>query len=327
MNRKHWGRLVWALVIASFLPIMVYSQPPEKLEARTDCSAQEIVTLKDKAGQITTSSESKPINDLSLLEPRFFINLNLVIMEVTKSATDILSSSNIRALDGFPANLVMGGGPQFKELSFQISIIPHVIEAKGIDLKVQYKIGPQMKAPVDKSLLVGNSESAVIELMENESKESKLMLKITPLISKIGPIEAYPEEIKTLKLENSILTMNDDLVIAKGSLRAESDKDEIYIYFSVRGRGLYVISFKPFKGAEKMAVVSDNVLRMKSGEDYFEWTSSEIILSKGKWPAWVRRNPKFDNAGKTGGLLTTKNGFAGIITGTENVLKIFFGEK
>jgi hypothetical protein len=144
------------------------------------------------------------------------------------------------------------------------------------------------------------------------------------MINKVGPIEAYPEDIKSLKLEDSILTMNDELVIAKGSLHAESDKNEIFIYFYARGKGLYVISFKPFEGAEKKGVASDNVLRLKYGEDYFEWTSRDSILPKGKWPAWVRRNPQFDFAGKTGGLLSTKNGYAGIITDTETMLKKFF---
>jgi hypothetical protein len=320
-------RFVWAFVIISVLSDWSFSRLQEKPREKTEAGSQEIVTLKDKAGQIAIASETKAIYDLSLLEPRSYIDLNLVLMEITKTNSDIDFSSSIRAQDGFAANLIWGGGPKYKDMRFQISIIPHVIEGKGVELKVQYKIGPQMKAPLEKTLMIGNSESAVIELMENKSKESKLMLKITPLINKVGPIEAYPEEIKSLNLEESILTMNDELVIAKGSLRAESDKNEIFIFFYAQGRGLYVISFKPFEGAEKKGVASGNVLRMKYGEDYFEWTSRDSILPKGKWPAWVRRNPQFDFAGKTGGLLSTKNGYAGIVTDTETMLKMFFGKK
>jgi hypothetical protein len=315
-------RFVWAFVIISVLSNWSFSRLQEKPREKINALSQEIVTLKDKAGQIAIDSETKAIYDLNLLEPRSSIDLNLVFMEITKTNSEIYLNPSIRAQDGFAANLEWGS--KLKDLSFQISIIPHVIEGKGVELKVQYTIGPQMKAPLEKTLLIGNSESAVIELMENKPKESKFMLKITPMINKVGPIEAYPEDIKSLKLEDSILTMNDELVIAKGSLRAESDKNEIFIYFYARGKGLYVISFKPFEGAEKKGVASDNVLRLKYGEDYFEWTSRDSILPKGKWPAWVRRNPQFDFAGKTGGLLSTKNGYAGIITDTETMLKKFF---
>ena len=322
MRHEIIKRFVWALVIIPVLSNWSFSRLQEKPREKNDAISQQIVTLKDKAGQIAIDSENKAIYDLNLLESRSYIDLNLVLMEITKTNSEIYLNPSIRSQDGLAANLVWGS--KLKDLSFQISIIPHVIEGKGVELKVQYTIGPQMKAPLEKTLLIGNSESAVIELMENKSKDSKFMLKITPMINKVGPIKAYPEDIKSLKLEDSILAMNDDLVIAKGSLRAESDKNEIFIYFFARTKGLYVISFKPFEGAEKKGVASDNVLRMKYGEDYFEWTSRDSILPKGKWPVWVRRNPQFDFAGKTGGLLSTKNGYAGILTDTETMLKKFF---
>jgi hypothetical protein len=322
MRHEIIKRFVWAFVIIPVLSNWSFSRLQEKPREKIDAISQEIVTLKDKAGQIAIDSETKAIYDLKLLEPRFYIDLNFVFMETTKTNSEIDSTPTIRVQDGSAANLY--GGSKLQDLTYHISIIPHVIEGKGVKIKVQYTIEPQMKAPLEIILTIGNSESAVIELMENKSKDSKLMLKITPLIIKVGPIEAYPVDIKSLNLEDSILTMNDELVIAKGSLRAESDKNEIFIYFFARGKGLYVISFKPFEGAEKKGVASDNVLRMKYGEDYFEWTSRDSILPKGKWPVWVRRNPQFDFAGKTGGLLSTKNGYAGILTDTETMLKKFF---
>jgi hypothetical protein len=314
---------LWLIVLTAASP---FSWAQEKSNQKEVGAVQEVVTLKDKVGQISTSSEMKSNYDLSLLEPRYYIDLNYTIMEVTKTKSEIDSGGSIRALNGFAANMVWGGGSNLKGLSFQISITPRIIEGKGIELSIDH-LNPVTKMRSQAKILVGNAESAMYQLMENKSKDSKLMMKIMPMVNNMPALEPYAGEVRNLNMEESILTMNDDIVVAKGGLRAESDKNEIYLYFYARGKGLFLVSFKPFEKAEKRGVVSGNVLRLKWENDYFEWSCRDVILAKGKWPLWVRNNPKYEppNEGKIGATLSSKNGYAGIMTGTETVLKMFFG--
>jgi hypothetical protein len=328
MKSSCTNRFALSLWIVVLTAASLFSWAQEKSNEKEVGSAQEVVTLRDKVGQISTSSELKSNYDLSLLEPRAYIDLNYTIIEVTKTTSEIDSGGSIRALNGFAAQMVWGGGSNLKGLSFQISITPRIIEGKGVELSIDH-LNPVTKMRSQAKILVGNAESAMYQLMENKSKDSKLMLKLIPMVNNMPALEPYTEEVRKLNLEESILTINDDAVIAKGSLRAESDKNEIYLYFFVRGKGLYLVSFKPFENAEKKGVVSGNVLRLKWENDYFEWSCRDLILGKGKWPVWVRNNPKYEppNEGKIGATLSSKNGYAGIMTGTETVLKIFFGIK
>ncbi len=130
--------------------------------------------------------------------------------------------------------------------------------------------------------------------MEDEKKEIKLSDKITPMIQTIEPAKAYPGKIRELKMVNHMLLMNNEL-LTRGGLRAVNEENQpVFLFFYIKEKGVYVLSFKPFDGAESLGVVRDKTIKIKHDEDYFEWISQESILPEGKWIVWVRNNPEYD---------------------------------
>jgi hypothetical protein len=304
----------------------------EKAREKAWPYSQEAVTVKGNADKLEISTKNTRPDVLELLEPQTMITLNLALMEIKKTSTETLATSVIKVRNGYPGSFIMaksiahiGEKISITPPAQQMTITPHIIEGKHIELRMKYLFEPQMKTWGDAVFQVSNSETVLLPLFINQAENSKLSIKLTPLIETNGPLSVFPGPLLSLRLIGSVLLMNNEVLLANGTLTAESDKNDIDLFFFANGKGLYALSFKPIEGGEIRGVASGNVIRMKCGEDYFEWICREPILPEGKWPVWIRHNPRFDPsiASRSGTLAPTKYGFAGIATSWEQLKKYF----
>lgn len=68
-------------------------------------------------------------------------------------------------------------------------------------------------------------------------------------------------------------------------------------WFSVPGRGRFILSLQPHEGYEflKIGVINDNAISFVHSGDKYEWVSSDPIISqRGKWNLWVMHDPYFE---------------------------------
>lgn len=300
----------WLLAISLILGL---AQEKPKAE-RKSTGEETISVVKDSTGavmQLTRSIPGGSHEDLAL-EPGTDIWLKLEILEIKPSETKAISRPEGRVPNGQLFTIKMGNA---KMPSFELDITPRVVENKGVELKISYKIEPEMKKPEGRIILTGNSQRALVELLENKAANSKLAVAITPFIEVKAVAKAYPSAVNEVQFVKSLLTMNEDTLIAKGTLSVKNAMGDVIPYISVQGKGIYVLSFKPFEGAEPKGIVKGDTLKLKVGEDGFEWVSQGPILpSEGPWIVWVRHNPQFQSTGFTKEFLylETRNGFVGI---------------
>jgi hypothetical protein len=299
---------VWLFAIS-----ISFGLPQEKPTTAKKATEEKTVTIvKDQSGAITESTRSTYSDldeDLSP-EPRTDIWLKIKLLEIRPSETRAILSPEGRVETGQTWSFLMGSG---KTPSISLNITPNVIENKGVQLKITFKKEPEMNEPVERTILTGNLQQALIELFENKSANSKLAMAITPIIDVKLLAKEYPGVLNEIQFVKSILTMNEDKLLARGGLSVKNAMGEIFPYIYVQGKGIYVLSFKPFEGAEPRGVVKGDKMKIKFGEDEFSWLSQQPILpSEGPWLVWVRFNPHFQSVGVVREYLETKNGFVGI---------------
>lgn len=332
MNRLIRKCILVSLTIGAIFMIGATCFSQEKAKGKEWPYSQEAVTVKGKADKLEVSTKNTRPDVLELLEPQTMIALDLAVVEITKTSTTTLATSVIKVRNGYPGSFIMaksiaqiGEKISITPPAQQMTITPHIIEGKHIELRMKYLFEPQMKTWGEAVYQVSNSETVLLPLFMNQADNSKLSIKLTPLIETNAPLSAFSGPLLSLKLIGSLLLMNNEVLLANGTLTAESDKTDIDLFFFANGKGLYALSFKPIEGGEIQGVASGNVIRMKCGEDYFEWICREPILPEGKWPVWIRHNPRFDPsmASKSGTLAPTKYGFAGIATSWEQLKKYF----
>jgi hypothetical protein len=321
--RKHW---LWIFVVF-FTFSAGTSAASRTQEKETKKKQKDSVTLqgdrtivtKTKDGQ-TIIHESQKQGDF-VLEPKKYVNLQLEILEIRPSKTILISSPKLTIESGRAGGIHQGTLTS----SLDIGIVPTIVEGKGIDLALEFQKSPEMKEKKSERILLKNGESAVVELLENKAKESKLAIKVTPLIEVVEAARTFPGHINNLRVSDSFLLLNEDKLIARGSLDAISDENEIYLFIASDDKGLFVLSFKPFEGAEPRGVTNGKVLKIRFGGDEFEWMCREPILPEGQWLVWVRYNPSTQEIsvqkGWTG--ILGKNGLIGIGTGKDS-WKSFF---
>ncbi len=222
------------------------------------------------------------------------------------------------------------------KLSKERKIKRTIDEQKGIDLKI--KLSQEGKIIKEETVFTRNLEPVIVEIFEKKDEYLKLAEKITPLVQVINPPVTYGEPIRKIEMINHLLLMNGELVMGgKGNYlsgEASSEDRFLILYYYLKDKGIYVLSFKPFEGAEPLGVVRDNVIKIKHNDDYFEWISMKPILPEGKWQVWIRNNPDYDpeKAANERGvdkkrLLFFEKGrnWAGIAVGEESrLLKDFF---
>lgn len=304
--------LVFALLLAF---LFSFGLAQEKPKAEKKSAGEEAITVvKDRSGavmQLTRSISGDFDEDLSP-EPRTDIRLKIEILEIKPSETKALSKPEGRVPNGESFEFMMGSA---KTPSFYLNVTPSVVENKGVELKIKCKIEPEMKEPLTRTILVENSQRALIDLFENKSADSKLAVSITPLIEIKAVAREYPGTVNEIQFVKSFLTINEDKLVARGGLSVKNATGDVFPYIYVQGKGIYVLSFKPFEGAERKGIVKGGTLKIKFGEDEFDWVSQQPILPmEGPWIVWVRQNPNFQPTGfaKEFLYLETKNGFVGI---------------
>ncbi|MGA2533039.1 MAG: hypothetical protein ABSG19_08380 [Candidatus Aminicenantales bacterium] len=281
---------------------------------------------KIKANTITISQpySGGGAEDEFLVEPKTYIRLRVDILEIEPSETHTIASPSITTENGKPAEIIMGAQKE----SLSIRITPTIVEKKGVELKIEFQKEPEMKGKSSAEAFVQNGESAVIELFENKSRNSKISLKVTPLIEVVTPTKEYPGPVRELRLDDSYLIKNDDKLIAHGNLSATSDQGEISLWFT-DDHGLFVLGFKRFEGAEPVGFVQGTTIKIKFGEVIYKWASRNPILPEGKWLVWVLHNPPGYKglSIKNGQGILGKNGMIGIGTGKDAWKELMTGWK
>jgi len=311
MKNKFLKPISSSLAILFILVVTQFVSPQEKDKEKKKTQGKNI-SVSGKEGKIRKPTKYPDLEEELQLDLNRIIDLKIEILEIKPTQTILIASPTIRTENGATVRFLAGRN---KESSLQIDITPSIEEGKGIKLKIGSKIGDMMTENKIETLLTRNLESALIEMLKNKSDNSKLAIKITPFVVAIEPAKEYPKPVYELQLNDFVLLMNNDRLIAKGSLQTKSEQGEFILYFYVEGKGIYVLSFKPFEGAKKEGVANGKVIKIKHGEDYFEWICQDPILAEGKWLVWVRNNPTFKPSPveKTQVLvLETINGYAGI---------------
>jgi hypothetical protein len=178
-----------------------------------------------------------------------------------------------------------------------LELTPFLVKAKGIDLKIM--VFHRDQKVKEETLRLENFEPIVVEVLKDQETKVKLAHRITPLIKEVFPLRNYPETIRKFELISHILIMNDQLLVNNargGGLWDDnvSQSDPSFLFFSVKGKGIYILSFWPFDGAEPLGFVTSNVINIRHGKDFFALYSIKPILPDGKWRVWVRHNPSFE---------------------------------
>jgi len=266
---------------------------------------------------------SKIVDEDFIKEPKKIIELRIEHLEIHPTDT-------IHLNDGVKIKTESGSRVKYSYSSeyiprIEIELTPTIIEKKGIEFRIKIFHGERIIK--EETVFTRNYEPIIVELMEDEKKKIKLSDKITPMIQTIEPAKAYPGKISELKMVNHMLLMNNEL-LTRGGLRAINEENRpIFLFFYIKEKGVYVLSFKPFDGAEPLGVVRNKTIKIKHDEDYFEWVSQESILPEGKWLVWVRINPEYnppqDKFDKIQIPQKERWSFFGIGTG-ENILERFF---
>lgn len=298
----------------------IWSQEKEKDKKKS--SIQETISIvKDKSGNLTQLSKFEGSDEDLTADAKTYINLRMEIIEIRPSETKLISSPVVKTENGHAAEIFQGSVGQ----SLSIDVTPTILENRGIELKIKFIKKPEMKEYKEETVLAGNAQPVVIELLGKIEEKSKLAIKITPFVDIKAEAKRYPGPVKELSFVRSFLILNSDKLIAKGGLSIKNSDGEVLPYFFVQGNGIYVLSFQPFEGAEPKGLVRGKSMRIKLAEDEFDWYSQEPILPEGLWYVWIRHNPNFRASGieKTYMVLETKNGFAGLLFGKDSWKKFF----
>lgn len=208
----------------------------------------------------------------------------------------------------------------------EIELTPTIIEKKGIEILI--KIFHERKVIKEETIVTKNLEPFIVELLKKKDGDVRIVDKVIPFITLIEPAKMYPEPILMIKMDDYRLLLNDRLIMKGGQRAINVGSEQIFLFFYINEKGIFVLSFKPFEGAEPHGIVRDNIIKIKHNKDYFEWISKEPILPEGKWLVWVKNNPKYsliqDDWLKYRPFTAEEpENFAGIATG-EKILKRFF---
>jgi hypothetical protein len=296
------------------------SQDKEKEQIKPPLD-ESVTIVRDKSGAVIRLTKSRELEEDLSPEPKTYIQLRMEVIEIRPSETKLISSPVVTVENGRIASVIQGS----KERALRIEVLPTVVAGKGIELEVNCTREPDMKAPKRQTIMTSNSQPVVIELLENLKTDTKLAIKITPLVEVKEAAKEYPDEVNELQLVRSFLIMNNDKLIAKGGLSVKNAQGGVLPYFSAVGKGVFVLSFKPYEGAEPKGLVRGKIMKIKFGEDEYDWFSDEPILPEGLWLVWVRNNPSLKPFAAEKGFLCleTKNGSAGILFGRD-AWKTFF---
>jgi hypothetical protein len=244
---------------------------------------------------------SKSIDTDFLVEPKKIIELKIEHLEIRPSATIPLKGViKLKTESGSSIKYEISS-PSLSLKNLELQLKPVIVDPKGIMMNIQ--ISQAAKILHQQSVLTGNLQPVIVELLKNKDKSIKLADKITPIIQVIMPPLAYPHPLHEIKMVRHILFMNEEFISRGGTATASAESDDslIFLYFWIKDKGLFLLSFKAFDEAEPIGVVKNNIIKIKHGEDYFEWISMEPILPVGEWSAtqrkyrvWVRHNPDYD---------------------------------
>jgi len=260
-------------------------------------SIRRISNFRDIRGEVTGNSQNKIEEDF-IKEPKKIIEFRIEHLLIKPTDTISLGGAfgqkteNGKTISySYLARLT----DHEKESKIDVFITPQIIADKGIDLSI--KVLFDGKTLKEDKVLTNNYESVVVELLENKEQKSKLADRVLPLILTIEPPKIYPKVLTELKFLNYTLFMNNELLyhapVMDLTVPGGSEKKPIFFAFFIRGKGIYILSFSPFRGAEPIGVAKENVVKFKYENDYFEFTSVKPILPEGKWLVWVRNNPTY----------------------------------
>ena len=250
------------------------------------------------------------LDDDFLLAPRTIVILKIEHLLVKPVETIVLQDvTNLRTELGMSVSYSIWW-PEPAKATAGLEITPTIIDGKGFDLKISVlKDGKIIK---EEKVLASNLEPVIVELFKNEADNIKLAEKITPFIQTVEPLQNYPKALDRLEIAGGVLIMNDIMVVGHGrggnlASGGGSEASPFFLYFWIKGKGIYVLSLWPFPGAKPLGVISDSVIRIRYDRDYFAWYSLKPILPEGKWRVWVRNNPDYDPLQEMAGSIPEKD--------------------
>ena len=218
------------------------------------------------------------------LEPVSFVNAEWDLLEIRPTETiehGTITSSSLRDGSHF------GGEVKLSETEgFKCSGTMRVQDdGFAFDTKIEDAKG---KLVVHRTIVVSNYKSALLEVMEDPATGTRLAVRLTAKAETIPPFEPYPDPLTYLAVDKAIMIMNEDTVIAvRVSLGGNMDSPCLVAY--TPDRGAYLVSPRPFAGAEIVGGVDAESLRFRLGGDQFELWTAKPVLREGRWLLWGKK--------------------------------------
>jgi hypothetical protein len=142
----------------------------------------------------------------------------------------------------------------------------------------------------ERTIVVANYKPAILEVMEDPAAGTRLALRLTARVETIPPFEPYPDSLTHLAVDRAIMIMNEDTVVAVRSSVGATMASPCLVA-SVPDRGVYLVSTRPFPGAEVAGGIDNESLRFRLGGDRFEMWTATPVLREGRWLLWGKKLP------------------------------------
>lgn len=259
-------------------------------------------------GQVGDGVEGRLNNDYALnLDPIKLIELNIKVLEILPTDTNVKTEHKITIRNGQEVSLVFGeqapvGKEKYNNETVVLKICPNIIVNKGIEITIKGEIQYSGRGLITTTnrVMAKNYEEIIVTIFDNRQENKKLVARITPCIKTIQGAMNYPADLGiSIQLSDAKLLKNEKLITVIESLHLSISSKGSYGYLNchIKGEGVYVLGFRPFSDSKKVGVINGHQMRFKFEDDQFELSSNKPILDQpGKW---ILYGLKIDNPEKS----------------------------
>lgn len=232
-----------------------------------------------------------------LSEPVQVVDMKLSLLEISPAGTKTRALSSERLPDGggLAGEVAFRSGASGESVHLRYSFQIGVLAGGKTKLDLSIGAGAATGAPTQKSLVLGDGEAALVEFMEDPSRELRYAFKVVPRARTIAPSQVYPKLLTSLKLDAGAMFFDGRFLMEVGGL--EGSGETVFLRVCVADVGTFVVSFKPFAGARACGTARGGVLRFKLGEHELKWISATPFLPEGKWRVFARFEPEAGPSG------------------------------
>lgn len=246
-------------------------------------AAQEELHLKLKGGVIVAAKiETVP----QVANKEYLENLEDYAYWKNSTLTRVVADSKSKIVFGYELEVLSENEPG----KFKIAIRP--LSRVAIDDLKDYKIISIPKYPGDVS--VNDGDTISLGILENPQTKSQIVeyLKITKTDKGFGGYFSERNPPRDFTLDDIKLKLSDFKIFSNDVKFSENERQVFgqFIYFSVPGKGKFILSPFPQKGYDfqKIGVIIDNKLTFTFNGDKYEIVSKAPILGDGgTWNVWV----------------------------------------